>query len=159
VGLSHSIFRGFQVFLNPEVYLIYSVVLISGVQQTNSVICVCVCNKYSFSHSFPLGVLRKYWVWFPVLYHRSCCLPIIYIYTLTHFLYIYIHTHILYIYTHTHYIYIYIYIHTHIIYICILIIVCVFRASPVTLVRKNPPGSAGDPRDPGLTPGLGRSLE
>ena len=43
VGLSHSIFRGFQVFLNTEVYLIYNVVLISGVQQGNSVIYVCVC--------------------------------------------------------------------------------------------------------------------
>ena len=29
-------------------------------------------------------------------------------------------------------------------------------ASQLTLVMKNPPGNAGDPGDPGLTPGLGR---
>ena len=42
-------------------------------------------------------------------------------------------------------VYIYIYINTHI------------RASQVVLVVKNPPANAGDIRDAGLTPGLGRS--
>ena len=38
-------------FLKIEVQLIYSVVLISGVQHSDSVLHVCV---YSFSDSFPL---------------------------------------------------------------------------------------------------------
>ena len=32
-----------------------------------------------------------------------------------------------------------------------------FRASQVALVVKNPPANAGELRDPGLIPGLGRS--
>ena len=34
-----------------------------------------------------------------------------------------------------------------------------FGASPVVLVVKKPPANAGDKRDAGLIPGLGRSLE
>ena len=34
---------------------------------------------------------------------------------------------------------------------------CVFQASQVALVVKNPPANAGDKRDMGLIPGLGRS--
>ena len=33
------------------------------------------------------------------------------------------------------------------------------KASQVSLVVKNPPANAGDVRDTGLIPGLGRSLE
>ena len=54
--------------------------------------------------------------------------------------YTYIHT---YIYTHK-------YIHIH---ICTYI----FRASQAALVVKNPPATAGDARDMGSVPGLGRS--
>ena len=34
---------------------------------------------------------------------------------------------------------------------------CMFQASRVALVVKNPPANAGDKRDMGLIPGLGRS--
>ena len=34
---------------------------------------------------------------------------------------------------------------------------CTFQASQVALVVKNPPANAGDERDMGLIPGLGRS--
>ena len=38
-------------------------------------------------------------------------------------------------------------------YICI----CIYRASQVVLLVKNPPANAGDIRDMGSIPGLGRS--
>ena len=40
-------------------------------------VCVCVC-VYSFSDSFPLQVIAKYWVQFPVLYSRSLFIYFIY---------------------------------------------------------------------------------
>ena len=57
----HIVFTGdFKFLKNTEVDLIYNVVLISGVQQRNSVIRVCVCVVNILFHSFPLGVLLKY---------------------------------------------------------------------------------------------------
>ena len=41
----------------------------------------------------------------------------------------------------------------------ILLVVVLFWASQVALVVKNLPANAGDVRDMGLIPGLGRSLE
>ena len=53
--------------------MIYNVVLVSGIQQSDLVLCIyiyyiCIC---SFSDSFPLEGITKYWVQFPVLYSRS----------------------------------------------------------------------------------------
>ena len=51
---------------------------------------MCVYGKCSFSHSFPLWVLIKYWVWLLVLYHR----PSVYLFhTHTHaYTYMYINS-------------------------------------------------------------------
>ena len=53
-----SFFLLFYFFI--EVQLNYNVVLVSGVQQSDSVI-------YSFSDSFPIYVITEYLVEFPVL--------------------------------------------------------------------------------------------
>ena len=50
-----------------EVWLIYNVMLVSGIQQSDSCVCVCI---YPFSDSFPLYGITKYWVQFLVLYSR-----------------------------------------------------------------------------------------
>ena len=42
-----------------EVWLIYNVMLVSGIQQSDSCVCVCVCI-YPFSDSFPLYGITKY---------------------------------------------------------------------------------------------------
>ena len=47
--------------------VIYNIVLVSGVQQNDSVIHVSIF----FSDSFPIWVITEYWVEFPVLYSRS----------------------------------------------------------------------------------------
>ena len=52
-----------KIFIETE--LIYNVVLVSGVQQSNRHIYI-----YPFSDYFPLEIIR-YWVEFPVLYSRS----------------------------------------------------------------------------------------
>lgn len=58
-----------------EVQLIYSAVLISVVQQSDSVI-----HIYPFSYSFPWWVITGYWRYVPVLYRRSLFIhPILYI--------------------------------------------------------------------------------
>ena len=49
-------------------------------------------------------------------------------------------------------------IHPWISYIFLLNIIIVLWASQVVLVVKKPPANAGDIRDAGLIPGLGRSL-
>ena len=51
-------------------YLMYNVVLFSGIQQSDMCVYVCMC-MYSFSDSFSLELITKYWVYFPVLYSRS----------------------------------------------------------------------------------------
>ena len=51
-----------------EIYLIYNIVLISAVQQTDHVIHTYI---YSLSYSFPLWFITGCWVSFPVLYSRS----------------------------------------------------------------------------------------
>lgn len=56
-----------------EVYLIYNILLISAIEQSDSVI-----RTYSFSYSFPLWFITGYWVEFPVLYSRTFCLFILY---------------------------------------------------------------------------------
>ena len=48
--------------------MIYSVVLVLGVQQSESIICVHIP---ALQHSFPGWVITEYWVEFPVLYSRS----------------------------------------------------------------------------------------
>ena len=65
----HIVFTGdFKFLKNTEVDLIYNVVLISGVQQRNSVIRVCVCSKHSFSF-FSLGSSFK------ILSMVPCAIP------------------------------------------------------------------------------------
>ena len=49
--------------------MIYNVVLVSGVQQSESVIHIQYI--YSFSDSFPIEVITEYRAEFPVLYSRS----------------------------------------------------------------------------------------
>ena len=53
-------------FYFVEIQLIYNILLISDVQQSNSVIYI-----YSFSYSFPLWFITGYWIEFPVLYGRN----------------------------------------------------------------------------------------
>ena len=48
--------------------------LISAVQQSNSVVCVCVCiyiHTHTFSYSFPLWFITGYRIQFAVLYNRT----------------------------------------------------------------------------------------
>ena len=42
--------------------------------------------------------------------------------------------------------------------VCVCVCVCMLEGFLGALVVKNPPANAGDMRDMGLTPGLGRSL-
>ena len=58
-------FSCFHFFI--EVYLIYSVVLLSGLQQSESVTCI-------FSDYFLLQVITRYWIQFSGLCGRPCCL-------------------------------------------------------------------------------------
>ena len=56
----------FLLFTFIEVSVIYSVVLISTVQQNESVI-----HVYTLLYSFPLWFVIGYWIYFPVLYNRT----------------------------------------------------------------------------------------
>ena len=56
------------IFFKIEVYLIYNVGLVSGIQLSDSVVHI---YTYSFSCSFPLWFITGYWMWFLVLYRRS----------------------------------------------------------------------------------------
>ena len=53
-----------------EVELIFSIVLVSGVQQSESVI-LLYTYVYSFLDSFPTSAIIEYWVDFPMLHSRS----------------------------------------------------------------------------------------
>ena len=61
------VFMYIYLFLLTPPQLIYNIVLVSGVPQSDSVIHI---HMY-FSDSFPLYIIMRYWIKFPVLYSRS----------------------------------------------------------------------------------------
>ena len=50
-----------------EVYLIYKVVLVSNVHQSDSII-----HAYYFPYCFPFWFITEYWIWFPVPCSSEC---------------------------------------------------------------------------------------
>ena len=67
-----------------EVYLIYNIVLVSGIQQSDLVIHICI-YLYSFCISFPLWFITRFLIWFLMLYSKTL-LFIYFIYDSVHFL-------------------------------------------------------------------------